>query len=37
MFLWARLVLDYLASNMFLRRDEILSAAEALPQALQQL
>ncbi|KAI8722914.1 NACHT domain-containing protein [Fusarium sp. LHS14.1] len=36
MFLWARLVLDYLASNMFLRREEILSAADALPQALQQ-
>lgn len=36
MFLWARLVLDYLASNMFLQRDEILSAAEALPQVLQE-
>ncbi|KAH7303097.1 hypothetical protein B0I35DRAFT_384399 [Stachybotrys elegans] len=36
MFLWARLVLDYLASNMFLRRDEVLSAAEALPRALEQ-
>ncbi|KAI5465360.1 hypothetical protein BGZ63DRAFT_479030 [Mariannaea sp. PMI_226] len=36
MFLWARLVLDYLANNMFLRRDEILSAAETLPQKLQE-
>ncbi|KAF5549123.1 NACHT domain-containing protein [Fusarium mexicanum] len=37
MFLWARLVLDYLANNMFLKREEILSAPEVLPRALQQL
>lgn len=37
MFLWARLVLDYLANNMFLQREEVLSAPEALPRALQQL
>ncbi|KAF5536492.1 NACHT domain-containing protein [Fusarium napiforme] len=36
MFLWARLVLDYLANNMFLQREEVLSAPEALPRALQQ-
>ncbi|KAF4498957.1 NACHT domain containing protein [Fusarium agapanthi] len=36
MFLWARLVLDYLANNIFLQREEVLSAPEALPRALQQ-
>ncbi|EXM13004.1 hypothetical protein V3481_017379 [Fusarium oxysporum f. sp. vasinfectum] len=36
MFLWARLVLDYLANNIFLQRQEILSAAEVFPRALQQ-
>ncbi|CVL12624.1 uncharacterized protein FPRN_10900 [Fusarium proliferatum] len=35
MFIWARLVLDYLANNMFLQREEVLSAPEALPRELK--
>ncbi|KAK5987283.1 Vegetative incompatibility HET-E-1-like protein [Cladobotryum mycophilum] len=37
MFLWARLVLEYLASNLFHVRDEVFGAAEALPQGLIEL
>ena len=37
MFLWARLVLDYLATNMFFNRDEILKAADTLPRKLSEL
>lgn len=37
MFLWARLVLDYLSKNIFFSRAEILSAADALPRELSEL
>ncbi|KAF4985602.1 hypothetical protein FDECE_16439 [Fusarium decemcellulare] len=34
MFLWARLVLEYLENNMFFGREEILRVTDALPQEL---
>lgn len=37
MFLWARLVLEYLATNMFFGRDEIIKAADLLPRKLSKL
>ena len=37
MFLWARLVLDYLTTNMFCKREEVLLAVESLPQKLGDL
>ncbi|KAF3914315.1 hypothetical protein AA313_de0201686 [Arthrobotrys entomopaga] len=37
MFLWARLVLDYIASNMFHKREEITVAIETLPRELSML
>lgn len=37
MFLWARLVLEYLATNMFFGRDEIISAVDTLPRKLSEL
>jgi hypothetical protein len=37
MFLWARLVLDYLASNIFHNRHEITAAIETLPRELSEL
>ncbi|KAK4465022.1 hypothetical protein QBC42DRAFT_29603 [Cladorrhinum samala] len=36
MFLWARLVLDYLSKNIFFSRDEILQAAGVLPRKLSE-
>ncbi|KAK6335581.1 hypothetical protein TWF696_002349 [Orbilia brochopaga] len=36
MFLWARLVLDYIASNMFYKREEIIAAIETLPRELSK-
>ncbi|KAF4984798.1 hypothetical protein FZEAL_89 [Fusarium zealandicum] len=35
MFLWARLVLEYLDRNFFFIREEVLGAADALPQELK--
>lgn len=37
MFLWARLVMDYLTTNIFYKRDEVLSALETLPRELSEL
>lgn len=37
MFLWARLVLDYLATNIFLSRSEIVAAVDILPRELSKL
>ena len=37
MFLWARLVLDYLATNMLFNRDEVMRAPEILPRQLSEL
>lgn len=37
MFLWARLVLEYLGTNIFFAREEILSAADSLPKRLSDL
>jgi hypothetical protein len=37
MFLWARLVLDYLAGNIFHNRHEITAAIETLPRELSEL
>ncbi len=37
MFLWASLVLNYLAANFFYDRDEFLTAIETLPQELAAL
>jgi hypothetical protein len=37
MFLWTRLVLDYLSTNMFYKRDEVLLAVERLPRKLGEL
>ncbi|KAI1501805.1 hypothetical protein F5X99DRAFT_381098 [Biscogniauxia marginata] len=36
MFLWARLVLEYLATNMLFHRDEIMRAADVLPRKLSE-
>ncbi|KAK3989052.1 hypothetical protein QBC44DRAFT_242404 [Cladorrhinum sp. PSN332] len=36
MFLWARLVLDYLSTNIFYNREEILRAADSLPRKLSE-
>ncbi|KAK6537155.1 hypothetical protein TWF694_011352 [Orbilia ellipsospora] len=36
MFLWARLVLDYIASNMFYKREEITAAIKTLPRELSK-
>ncbi|KAK4163802.1 hypothetical protein QBC43DRAFT_212370 [Cladorrhinum sp. PSN259] len=36
MFLWARLVLEYLSTNIFYSREEILRAAETLPRKLSE-
>ena len=37
MFLWARLVLDYLATNLFHTRHEITAAIDTLPRELTKL
>ena len=37
MFLWARLVLDYLSTNFFYSRSEIMAAVETLPRKLSEL
>jgi hypothetical protein len=37
MFLWARLVLDYLATNIFHSRHEIIAAIDTLPRKLSEL
>jgi uncharacterized protein (DUF2164 family) len=37
MFLWARLVLDYLAHNMFYSNQEIRAAIDTLPRKLAEL
>jgi hypothetical protein len=37
MFLWARLVLDYLATNIFHSRGEITAAINTLPRKLSEL
>ena len=37
MFLWARLVLDYLAANIFHNRGEITAAINTLPRKLSEL
>ncbi|KAM7211075.1 hypothetical protein V8F06_013542 [Rhypophila decipiens] len=34
MFLWAKLVLNYLATNMFLRKSEVIEAVDVLPREL---
>ncbi|KAK0658014.1 hypothetical protein B0T16DRAFT_319952 [Cercophora newfieldiana] len=34
MFLWARLVLEYLATNMFVQKNEVLGAIDTLPREL---
>ncbi|KAI0600377.1 hypothetical protein F4775DRAFT_61536 [Biscogniauxia sp. FL1348] len=36
MFLWARLVLEYLATNMLFHRDEIMRAVDILPRKLSE-
>ncbi|GAB1316915.1 NACHT domain-containing protein [Madurella fahalii] len=36
MFLWARLVLEYLGTNIFFGREEVLSAANSLPRKLSE-
>lgn len=37
MFLWARLVLNYLTNNMFVRKQEVIDAVDALPRELSDL
>jgi len=37
MFLWARLVLEYLTTNMFLRKAEVMGAVDTLPRELREL
>ncbi|KAK3345804.1 hypothetical protein B0T25DRAFT_460566 [Lasiosphaeria hispida] len=37
MFLWARLVLEYLSTNMFVRKSEVMGAVEMLPRELRTL
>ena len=37
MFLWARLVLEYLSSNMFAHKTEVMDAVDALPRELSEL
>lgn len=37
MFLWARLVLDYLATNIFHNHHEITAAINTLPRKLSEL
>lgn len=37
MFLWARLVLDYLSTNIFFARDEVREAVDLLPTKLSEL
>jgi hypothetical protein len=37
MFLWARLVLDYLTHNMFYSSQEIRDAVDTLPRKLAEL
>jgi len=37
MFLWACLVLQYIAKNIFYRKDEVLTALETLPRELSKL
>jgi hypothetical protein len=37
MFLWARLVLEYISKNMFYTKDEILTAVQELPRELSEL
>ena len=37
MFLWARLVLEYLTTNMFIRKSEVLGAINTLPRKLSEL
>jgi len=37
MFLWARLVLNYLAANAFYDSEEFVNAASTLPRALSKL
>ncbi|KAL7936950.1 hypothetical protein V8C35DRAFT_320598 [Trichoderma chlorosporum] len=36
MFLWAKLVMQYISKNLFYRRDEVLEAANTLPRELSQ-
>ncbi|TDZ14062.1 hypothetical protein C8035_v002957 [Colletotrichum spinosum] len=36
MFLWARLVLNYLTNNIFIRKSEVMEAVDALPQELSE-
>jgi len=37
MFLWARLVLQYIAKNMFYTKEEIIGALQSLPRELSEL
>jgi hypothetical protein len=37
MFLWARLVLEYLTTNMFLKKVEVIGAIDTLPRELRDL
>lgn len=37
MFLWAKLVMEYINKNLFYHRDEILKAAISLPRELGEL
>jgi len=37
MFLWARLILEYLSRNIFFHRDEIRRAVNTLPIGLSEL
>ena len=37
MFLWVRLVLEYLATNILFHRNEIMTVAETLPRKLSEL
>ncbi len=37
MFLWARLVLEYLSTNMFANKSEVMDAVDTLPRKLSEL
>lgn len=37
MFLWARLVLEYLTTNLFYTKSEVMGAIETLPRELSEL
>lgn len=37
MFLYARLILDYLANNIFIRGTQVISAVNGLPEKLSDL